>query len=144
MTGQPASAAPPLSGTALWSRFLERTATNASVKAAVEPLTFEREHAGVLILRAATATEASTARARVSSINDMLSTVAERTLRVDIRVLDAPGSDAERDASSGPAPAPRSPAVDPAAYSAAQSNPLVRRAIELFDARLVDVQDDAT
>ncbi len=137
MTGLPAAAPAPLSGPALWSRFLERTASNASVRAAVESLTFEREHAGVLTLRAPNTTEAATAKARLSSINDLLSTVAGRTVRIDIRTPEA----ADDSATTSPT-APRSPAVDAAAYAQAQSNPLVRRAMELFDARLVDVRDD--
>lgn len=98
----------------------------------LELLTLEREDGAELVLVAKTPSERDAASARKSAIENAARDMTGRSVRVTIKL--AGGEAAPR--------TPSTPAVDAAAYAQAQASPLVRRAIELFDARLVDVQDD--
>jgi hypothetical protein len=112
---------------------LELVAANPSVAPIVEPLSLEKIEGNVAVVTAPTTTALGAARTRRGAIEEGLSKALGRTIRLELRAAEsAPGS----------AAAPRS-VVDTAARAQAMSNPLVRRAVELFDARVVDVQDDA-
>lgn len=97
-----------------------------------EPLVLERLDAGVAVVSAPTPIALGAARTRRTAIEDALSKAAGRTIRLELRAADVP-------ASSPPATAN---VPDTAARAQAMNNPLVRRAVELFNATVVDVQDE--
>jgi hypothetical protein len=118
---------------AIWSRFREIVASNFSVAPIIEPLKLERLDAGIAVLSAPDAEALGAARTRRSAIEEGLTKAAGRPLRVDLRLAES---------------APRQqPALSPHAVNSvererAMQNPLVRRAVELFDGRVVDVEDE--
>jgi hypothetical protein len=118
---------------AVWSRMLELVAANPSVAPIVEPLRLEKIEGNVAVVIAPTTTALGAARTRRGAIEEGLSKALGRTIRLELRAAEA-----APDSASAPASA-----VDTAARAQAMNNPLVRRAVELFDARVVDVQDDA-
>lgn len=87
--------------------------------------------AGLAIVSAPTNTKANYARTRQATLAEILSEVTGSRVRVEVRL--AQGVSAR----SAQAPAPSS-----VAHAEAVKDPLVRRAMELFDARVVDVSDD--
>ena len=116
----------------LWTRARAATTASASIRAAMDELECVGERPGIVVVRGKSPDALAAAKARKASIEEFLSKAAGRTVRVEFQ-------------SSGDAPptSPRAGAnVDAHAIAAAQSHPLVRRAMEILDARLIDVQDE--
>lgn len=130
----PASAPEALSNdpAAVWERFCGLIAANPSVAPIVEPLVLEKIEGGVVVVVAPTTMALGAARTRRGAIEEGLSKAMGRTIRLELRASESAPS----------AAALPTGAVDTAARAQAMSNPLVRRAVELFDGRVVDVQDD--
>lgn len=117
----------------MWKRFSEIVASNFSVAPVVEALRLERIEAGSAVVIAPDAESLGAARTRRSAIEEALTKAAGRPLRLDLRL-------AEMTERAQPVLSPH--AIDASDRERAMQNPLVRRAIELFDGRVVDVQDD--
>lgn len=113
-------------------RLRQQAAAKPSIKSVIESLTIERESAGQVVLAANDQETLSAARAMKSTLDDLLSKAAGRTLRSELKLADG----------AGPQVVVREVGFDAAAHHEAMSNPLVRKAVELFDARLIDVQPD--
>ena len=88
--------------------------------------------AGVAIVSAPTTTKANYARTRQSTLAEIFSEVVGDRVRVEVRM-----------AQSGAAAKASTRTPSSVAHADAVKDPLVRRAMELFDARIVDVRDDA-
>ncbi|MBL8745416.1 MAG: hypothetical protein JNK58_03565 [Phycisphaerae bacterium] len=116
----------------VWERVRALLAANPSVAPVIELLTLEKIEGNVAVVCAPTAGALGAARTRRGAIEDGLSKALARNMRLELKAAETPAGD------------PRAPeaVVDTAARAQAMSNPLVRRAVELFDARVVDVQDD--
>jgi len=126
-----------LDAASTWNRFKNSCAANPSVSAVIEPLMLERIDGTLAYLSAPSAESLSMVKPRKAAIEELLGKLLGRTMRIELKLA--------ADAASLPEPAAaRQPAgiMDPDDRAAALKNPLVKRAIELFDARLIDVQDD--
>lgn len=117
----------------VWERFRALVADNFSVAPIVEPLTLDRLDGNLAIIIAPTMTALGAARTRRGAIEDGLTKAIGRPVRIELRASEKPVESPEAIQPSHP---------DPAARAKAMSNPLVRRAVELFDGRVVDVSED--
>lgn len=126
------SADGPSDPASVWSRFRASVA-EGSVAPIVEPLTLERIEGGVAVVSAPTVTALGAARTRRGAIEEGISKALGRSVRLELRAADRPPE-------AAPTESPTT--SDPAARAKAMSNPLVRRAVELFDGRVVEVSDD--
>lgn len=105
---------------------------NYSVAPIVEPLKLREVGGGIAVLTAP-AEAIAAARARKGAIEEALGRAIGRPIRVELRADPAGPSSAEASADHLP---------DTAARAEAMKNPIVRRAVELFDARIISVEDD--
>lgn len=98
---------------------------------------------GAAVLLAPNEGMLSSARALKGAIEEAMTKAAGRAMRVEFALAEtpAPGTDEQWDGSHDDAPAVTTrPAANPAAFAQVQSHPLVRRAMDVLGARLVDVQ----
>lgn len=116
---------------ALWARVGARAQGNPSVKAVIDQLSLVSAEGSLVRLRPMDGSSASSARARKAQLEELLSAEAGRSVRVE---FDPPASGASRAMPAG--------VVDAALHAEASRNPLVRRAMELFDARVIDVRPE--
>lgn len=99
--------------------------------------------AGAAVLLAPNEGMLSSARALKPAIEEAMNKAAGRTVRVEFALAEplAHGHDDDGDPGHEPAPAARPrPVANPAAFAQVQSHPLIRRAMDVLGARLVDVQ----
>jgi len=115
----------------IWGRVRERTQATPGIHAAIEALelaSFDGARAELRIVDASQSGYVKMSKARIESV---LEQVAGRPVKAAFLEAPAPS----------PSSAARRPAsVDPVAQAEVKKDPVVRRAMELFDARIVDIQ----
>jgi len=122
----------------MWRRVQENLREQPSLAGLADDLRIEGVSGGVVTLVASKPSQAKYARSRVDQIGEMFSRAESGSgmgrLRVEIRLANEAG---------GGAGVEKIGAI-PGSVSQAEAakNPLVRRAIELFGARVVDVRDE--
>ncbi len=105
-----------------------------SAQARLEAITLVRLDGAVAYVRPVSPAHASRLRAGISWVQERLSEAAGRTIRV--RVEEAGEAD------DGPAPASETPEIDEGRLRReAEGNDLVRAAMDLFQARLIRIDD---
>ncbi len=102
--------------------------------AAIEALEVVEFDGSSVSLRIIDTKQAGYARMSKARIESVIEEVAGRTVRISFV------EDAKPEASTRQTNRPAS--VDPVAQSQAMKDPVVRRAMELFDARIVDIRDE--
>lgn len=119
----------------VWSRVGELAASNPSVLVAVNAAELESIESDVARLVVKDATKAQYVRGRQGQLEELLGRVVARRVRIDVRAPEG-AAHARPVAVTG---------VDTAGLAQAMSHPLVRRAMDLFNARIIEVgPDDAS
>lgn len=111
----------------MWDRVLALAEPKPSIHAAVNGLRLQTLERGVATLEAPDSTAFAYAKARQGVIESLLQDVVGERIRVEIR---APGTE------------DHAPPPDAVLQAEALKNPLVRRAMELFEARLIAAGPD--
>jgi uncharacterized membrane protein YccC len=119
----------------LWARTLESVGEKPSALARLESISLVRLEGSVAFVRPISAAHASRVKAGVSWFEARFTEAAGRTIRVKI---EKPAADAHAAPSSEAPPG----LGDAAMRREAEGNKLVRTAMDLFQARLVRVEDD--
>jgi hypothetical protein len=120
----------------LWARTLESVGEKPSALARLESISLVRLEGSVAFIRPVSAAHASRVKAGVSWFEARFTEAAGRTIRVKIE-------NPADDAGSPPPPGAHQPGLtDAAIRREAEGNKLVRTAMDLFQARLVSVEDD--
>jgi len=122
---------------ALWERARANLREQPSLAGLADELRIVGVSAGVVTLAASSQSQANYARSRADLLGEIFSRAGEGPgrLRVDIRLV--------KEAGSGQTPEQSRAIPGSVAQAEAAKNPLVKRAIELFDARVVEVRDEA-
>lgn len=115
-----------------WSRVRELASTNPSVLVAVDAAELESIGPDAARLIVKDATKAQYVRSRQGQLEELLGKVVARRIRIDVKA--ALGSASARPAATT--------GVDTAGYAQAMNHPLVRRAMDLFNARVIAVGPD--
>lgn len=117
---------------AAWQRVCVKLRQQPSLASLADDLSLTTLADGVAVFSAPTSTKANYARTRQSTLSDILTEITGARVRIEVRTAQS------RSTAAAPATVPSS-----VAHAEAVKDPLVRRAMELFDARVVDVSDDA-
>ncbi|MCP3904847.1 MAG: DNA polymerase III subunit gamma/tau [Planctomycetes bacterium] len=128
----PASASPDL-----WTRVLEVASLSPADEAKVRPL--ELKSVDGRTLRLAVSPGAAASARYLRTMTDRIAELVERATGQRMKVeIEAPAESADE-----PAAAPVAPAATAQQLTEVRGMPIVRRAMEIFDAAVVDVTDDA-
>jgi DNA polymerase-3 subunit gamma/tau len=122
----------------LWSRVLEVAALSPADEAKVRPLDF-RGIDGRTVMLAVSPGAAASAR-YLTTMSDRIAELVERATGERMKVKIEPPVEAS--AESAAAPAPETPVASAEQLTEVRGMPLVRRAMEIFDAVVVDVNED--
>lgn len=123
----------PLTHGDLWARTLDSVGERPSALARLESISLMRLEGSVAFVRPVNAAHASRVKAGVGWFEARFTEAAGRSIRVKVETPD--------EAAPGPA-APAQPGLDDASLRReAESNKLVRTAMDLFQARLLRVED---
>lgn len=117
----------------MWRRVREATAGQQSVASAIESLRLIAVEGSLATVIAPDADSFAAAKARRSAIESALTAAAGRSMRAEIRLVEGEGE--VRRASA--VVAQGAPDTDEA-----MNHPIVRRAMELFGARVIEVRGD--
>ncbi|MFG0283099.1 MAG: hypothetical protein ACF8R7_01635 [Phycisphaerales bacterium JB039] len=130
MTAAPAPVGPDLDGPGLWRRAIELSESRQlrALLGQAEP----ESVAGAVALVRAGPNVAPMIEAKRAAVESLLSQAAGRSMRLELAALEAAGS-----ASGAEAPAQQG---RPAGPAPGEEHPLVRRAAELFGAKIVHVE----
>lgn len=134
---------------AIWGRILELVAESPQQTAVVEMFEFKSLAAGIAKLALNPKASPLVAKAKSGWMGDLLSKAAGSPVRVEL--VAEPGASGGAATSNKPGAPSAGPGPTPARLSAdaeaalrrqAMEQPLVKRAAELFNARIIGIEDD--
>lgn len=113
----------------MWAKILERASTRPSVRALFEGATLEALDESRALIRLREHEQMEFGRLNADGIAEMFRLETGRRLRIAF------------ESATEEAPSEELRAITPEVRREAESNPLVRRAMELFDARVISVEN---